>query len=128
MQRGLGIIQHGFRVLFVIVFRFVLFFILKSCVEILNVLLPFYSSLYNFTFSPCLLMSEGPLFPCCWDSRLGLQRAGSAQSVFPEAVFQHVITGVVCHSVFLWGFCVSSGMLAVGRVWVCFSLCMVFFL
>lgn len=78
MQGGLGVIHHGLSVLFVVGFGLVLFFISKSFVEILNALLPYYSSLYSFTFSPPPLMSEGPLFPCCWGSRLELQRAGSA--------------------------------------------------
>lgn len=129
MQGGLGVIQHGLRVLFVVVFGFVLFFfILKSSVEILNAFSPFSSSLNNSSFSPRPLMSEVPLFTSCWGSRLELQRVGSAPLLFPEAVFQPVITGLVCLWVFLWGFCMSSGVLAVGRVWVCFSLCMVFYL
>lgn len=78
MQGGLGVIHHGFSMLFVVVLGFVLFFILKSSVEILNALLPFCSSLYSFSFSPPPLVSEGPLFCCCWSSRLELQRVGSA--------------------------------------------------
>lgn len=97
MQGGLGVIQHGFRVLFVVVFGFVLVFILKSSVEILNALLPFHSSLYSFTFSPPALVSEGPLFPCCWGSRLGLQRVGSAVWSFQR----------LCSSMWLLGWFVT---------------------
>lgn len=78
MQGGLGVIHHGFSMLFGVVLGFVLFFILKSSVEILNALLPFCSSLYSFSLSPPPLVSEGPLFCCCWGSRLELQRVGSA--------------------------------------------------
>lgn len=86
----------------------------------------YYSFLYKFTFSPPPLMSEGPLVPLWLGQQVGVAEGGQ-RLVFPEALFQHMITGLVCHWVFLWGFCMSSGMLAVGRVWVCFSLCMVFF-
>lgn len=98
MQGGLGVIQHGFRVLFVVVFGFALFFILKSFVEILNTLLCFYFSLYNFTFSPPPLDVLGPLVPLLLGQQVGVAEGGQhLVLVFPEAVFQHVITGVVCH-------------------------------
>lgn len=97
MQGGLGVIHHGFSVLSVVGFGFVLFFYFKIfCwnLKCIITLLLFPLQLHIF---PSSLDVWGPLVSLLLGQQVGVAESGQCCLVFPEAVFQHVITGVVCH-------------------------------
>lgn len=91
MQGGLGVIHHGFSVFFVVVFYFKVFCWNLKCII---TLLLFPLQLHIF---PSSLDVWGPLVPLLLGQQVGAAEGGQHCLVFPEAVFQNVITGLVCH-------------------------------